>query len=154
MHAMLKEEQITIEEMREEDLDEVVKIERESFADPWSYNMLKAELSNPFSHLWVARDASGKVSGYVCFWLIQDEAHLLDLAVDPPYRRRGIGSRLIAATLDYWKRAGVKSAYLEVRESNEGARRLYERFGFKVLARRVLYYKNPKEDAYVMSIDI
>jgi len=151
---MIQEVKILIEKMREEDLEEVVTIERESFGDPWTYNMFRAELSNPFSYQWVARDATGRVAGYVCFWVIQDEAHLLNLAVDPSCRRRGIGSRLIADVLEYWKRAGVKSAYLEVRESNVVARRLYERFGFRVLSRRVHYYRNPREDAYVMGIDI
>lgn len=151
---MIKEENIIIEDMREDDLDDVVKIEQVSFPDPWSYNMFKAELSNSFSRLWVARDTAGGVTGYICFWLLNGETHLLDLAVHPLHRRRGIAFRLITASLDYCKGAGVKSAYLEVRESNEAARRLYERFGFRVIYRRPQYYKNPKEDAYVMGVEI
>ncbi len=151
---MIKEENIIIEDMKEDDLDEVVKIEQVSFPDPWSYGMFKAELSNSFSRLWVARDISGGVTGYICFWLLDGEAHLLDLAIHPLYRRKGIASRLIRASLDYCKRAGVKSAYLEVRESNEVARRVYERFGFRVIYRRSCYYKNPKEDACVMGVEI
>lgn len=155
---MLKEENITIEDMKEGDLSEVLKIEEESFSDPWTYSMFNAELSNPFSYQWVARgvarDNSVVLTGFICFWIVEDEAHILDLAVHPLYRRRGVGSLLIKTSLDYWKDAGVKSAYLEVRESNEDARRLYERFGFKVITRRPKYYTRPREDAYVMFRDL
>lgn len=151
---MLKEEKIIIEEMRPGDLDDAVKIEQVSFSDPWSYNMFKAELSNPFSHQFVARDASGVLTGYIIFWVLEGEAHVLNLAVHPLYRRRGIGSQLIGTSLNYWKKTGVKSVYLEVRESNEEAHRLYGRFGFSVITRRPRYYKNPREDAYVMGLEI
>lgn len=151
---MIQEEKIIIEEMRADDLKEVVRIEEVSFSDSWSCNMFKAELSNPVSHPWVARSISGELVGYICFWVLEGEAHVLNLAVHPSYRQKGIGSRLITTSLDYWKRAGVENAYLEVRESNEVARRLYERFGFRLITRRSKYYRNPKEDAWVMGLEI
>ena len=151
---MTEEEKITIESMKEEDIIEVLKIEHASFSDPWTYNMFNAELSNPFSYLWVARDNSGVLIGFICFWILGDEAHLLDLAVHPSCRQRGVGSQIIKVSMDYWKDAGLKSAYLEVRESNEDARRLYGRFGFKVITRRPKYYTKPREDAYIMFRDL
>jgi ribosomal-protein-alanine N-acetyltransferase len=151
---MIQEEEIIIEEMREDDLDEVLEIEEASFSDPWSYMMFKSELSNPISHPWVARSVSGMLAGYICFWIVETEAHVLNLAVHPMHRQKGIGSRLITASLNYWKRVGVENAYLEVRESNEVARRLYERIGFRLITRRPKYYRNPKEDAYVMGLEL
>ena len=151
---MASEEKIIIEEAKAGDLPEVVKIEEASFSDPWSYNMFKSELSNPLSHTWIARDMSGVLVGYICFWLIEGEAHVLNLAVHPLYRRKGIGSGLINTSLEYWKKLALNIIYLEVRESNKAALRLYERFGFRMISRRPKYYRNPKEDAYVMGLEI
>ncbi len=151
---MIKEENVIIESMRVADLYEVLKIEQVSFSDPWPYSMFVSELSDPLAHLWVARDISGVLRGYICFWLIEDEAHILNLAIDPLYRRKGIGSMLITTSLEYWKKFGIKGAYLEVRESNKGARRIYDKFGFRVIMCKPQYYKNPGEDAYVMGLDI
>ena len=151
---MIEEEKIIIEDMNAEDLHEVVKIEDASFSDPWSYDMFKAELSNSISHTLVVRDLGGVLTGYICFWIIGNEAHMLNLAVHHLQRRKGIGTRLINTSLDYWKKIGVTVAYLEVRESNEAARKLYERFGFRMIMRRHNYYKNPKEDACVMGLEI
>ena len=152
---MIKEAQITIEEMRADDLDEVIGIEKESFSDPWTYPMFKAEFSNSFSHPWVARLVPSRaLAGYICFWLFEGEAHVLNLAVHPQYRQKGIGSRLITVALDYWRKAEVVSAFLEVRESNEAARRLYEKIGFRMITRRPKYYKNPKEDAFIMGLEL
>lgn len=151
---MVSEDQIIIEEMTENDLSEVVKIEDQSFSDPWSCNMFKAELLNPFSNVWLARDRSGTLMGYICFWIIEDEAHILDLAVHPHFRGRGVGSLLISVSLDYWKIKGIRIVYLEVRESNVIACKLYEKFGFKIMMRRIKYYRKPIEDAFIMGLEI
>jgi ribosomal-protein-alanine N-acetyltransferase len=79
---------------------------------------------------------------------------VLNLAVHPIHRRKGIGSGLINASLDYWRKLALDIIYLEVRESNKAALRLYERFGFRMISRRPKYYRNPKEDAYVMGLEI
>lgn len=152
---MIREAQITIEEMSSDDLDEVLRIEKASFSDPWTCPMFKAELTNSFSHPWVARLLpSRELAGYLCFWLFEGEAHVLNLAVHSQYRQQGIGSRLIRVAMDYWKKAGVVSVFLEVRESNEPARRLYEQIGFRMITRRSKYYKNPKEDAFIMGLEL
>jgi ribosomal-protein-alanine N-acetyltransferase len=152
--VMINEDSLIIKDMREEDLHEVLEIEKASFSDPWSYDMFYAELFNPLSHLWVARDVSEKLIGYLCFWLVEDESHLLNLAVHQLYRRRGVASELLADCLDCWRKSGIKNVYLEVRESNKAACRLYEKFGFSIMMRRPGYYKNPVEDAYVMALEI
>ena len=151
---MVKEENITITDMKEGDITEVLQIEEQSFSDPWTCNMFMAELSNPFSNVWLARDRSGTLMGYICFWLIEDEAHILDLAVNPIYRGKGVGSLLLSVSLDFWDRKGIRVVYLEVRESNMTARQLYDKFGFRIMMRRTKYYRNPVEDAFIMGLEI
>ena len=151
---MVKEDKIIIEDMKEADLSEVLKIEDRSFSDPWTCNMFKAELSNPFSNIWLARDGGGVLIGYICFWIIEDEAHILDLAVDPLYREKGVGSLLMSASLDSWDSKGIRVAYLEVRESNITARKLYDKFGFKIMMKRPKYYRKPVEDAFIMGLEM
>jgi len=90
------------------------------------------------------------VSGLVAFRMIKDEAEILNLAVDSSHRRRGIGSRLVEGTIEACKAAGVKKIFLEVRESNIGARNFYSRMGFTEAGRRGRYYRQPVEDALVL----
>lgn len=144
---------LVIEEMKETDLDEVISIEKASFSQPWTINMFLQELESPFSYAWVARE-KGQVVGYICFWLIFDEAHILNLAVHPGYRNRGIGSLLLDRAIHFWNKIGIRGAFLEVRVSNVQAQRLYRKFGFRIIGRRPEYYRNPVEDALVMYLDI
>jgi len=90
------------------------------------------------------------VSGLVAFRMIKDEAEILNLAVDSSHRRRGIGSRLVEGMIEACKAAGVKKIYLEVRESNSGARNFYSRMGFTEAGRRGRYYRQPVADALVL----
>jgi ribosomal-protein-alanine N-acetyltransferase len=134
------------------DLDLVLDIERRSFPDPWTREMFLAEMKHPFSQSWVVKEVSGKIAGFICFWLIEGEVHFLDLAVDIPYRRQGIGELLIRRALVWSLDLGAGKAFLEVRESNRPARELYQKLGFKVVTRRRGYYGKPKEDALVMGL--
>jgi [ribosomal protein S18]-alanine N-acetyltransferase len=94
-------------------------------------------------------EENGEVWGLVVFRIIADEAEILNLAVEPRRRRQGIASRLIEDSLATCKAAGVKTIFLEVRESNEAARNLYARIGFTENTRRRKYYRQPSEDALV-----
>jgi len=144
---------LVIEDMKETDLEEVMAIEKASFSEPWNKGMFLQELESPFSYAWVVRD-KGHVVGYICFWLIFDEAHILNLAVHPRYRNQGIGSLLLAKAINFWERIGIRGAFLEVRVSNVPAQKLYTKFGFRIVGRRPDYYRNPREDAFVMYLDI
>jgi len=146
---------IMIEPMTFGDLDGVGAIEEASYSVPWKRSMFEAELNgNPFSRLFVARDAEGAgLQGYVCFWVVFDELHLLNLAVHPDARRHGIGEELAQWTLSRAKKDGARRASLEVRASNEAARKLYEKLGFKVSAVRHGYYREPREDGLIMSMN-
>lgn len=145
---------IKIEYMKEGDINDVLRIEQASFSIPWSREMFLCELTDhPFSYLYVAKDRSGKVLGYICYWLIFDEMNILNLAVDDELRRKGIGSDLIKFALRDGVSRGAGTVILEVRCSNEAAIRLYEKFGFRKAAVRKGYYDNPKEDALLMTLE-
>jgi ribosomal-protein-alanine N-acetyltransferase len=144
----------TIEPMTEDDLDAVLAIEKESFTAPWSRRMFESELrGNPFSRSFVAR-AHGQPAlvGYICYWVVFEELHLLNLAVHPDRRRRGLGAHLVRWALANGEKEGVRLAALEVRASNDSARRLYERLGFVLTVTRPGYYRDPVEDAWIMTL--
>ena len=90
------------------------------------------------------------VVGYLVLWFVTDEGELADLAVDPEYRGRGVGGFLVGRAVDRARARGVRSLFLEVRESNEGALSLYRSRGFHVISVRKGYYSKPREDALVM----
>jgi ribosomal-protein-alanine N-acetyltransferase len=94
-----------------------------------------------------------EIIGYACFWILFEELHLMNLAVHPAHRRRGIGEELARWVLNMGQEKGVRIALLEVRVSNDPARRLYEKVGFKKIAVRPGYYRDPKEDALLMMLD-
>jgi len=138
------------------DLDEILAIERASFPHPWSPEMFDEELNNRLCHIFVARERAGtggRVVGYVCFWLFLAEMHLLNIAVDPVSRQRGIGAGLLARALDFARERGVKMVFLEARRGNRSAQSLYRRFGFREMGVRPRYYEDG-EDAIVMLLEV
>jgi ribosomal-protein-alanine N-acetyltransferase len=143
---------ITIESLSSpNDLDAVLDIETESFTSPWTREMYLAEMQNVgVSFCYLARDEQGMVVGFCSFWRVVDELHVNNLAVLPAYRRRGIGTSLLMSVLKEGARLGARRATLEVRRSNEVARRLYEQLGFSTAGVRRAYYTNPIEDALVL----
>ena len=135
----------------EADLDGVLEVEGESFTNPWTREMYAWELQNrSVCHILVVRTPDCPVAGFCAFWLVFDEIHINNLAVRPSYRGQGIGTALLQHVLAEARALGARRATLEVRASNEGARRLYERLGFYVAATRRNYYSNPVEDALIL----
>jgi ribosomal-protein-alanine N-acetyltransferase len=137
---------VRVRQTQPADLDEVVRIEHQSMPDPWSAVAVAAELQVANSASWVAT-AAGRVQGYAFFRTCRPECELLRLAVEPESRSAGIGSALLRRGLDYLGQDGFTTCFLEVRSSNEGARRLYERSGFVRTGVRKNYYCRPAEDA-------
>lgn len=136
---------------RRDDVDDISAIERHAFSDPWSAGSFRALFGNPLVHFAVAEDAiSGRVLGYVVSWYVADEAEIANLAVANDVRRAGVGARLLDHALDIARARRSQVVFLEVRESNAGARALYASRGFEVAGRRAKYYRKPVEDALVL----
>jgi ribosomal-protein-alanine N-acetyltransferase len=144
----------TFAEMRPQDLRQVLAIERSSFDNPWSSALFLQELRIPFSRILVVRPAGGTdepIVGYLCRWFVADEIHVLNVAVHPTYRGRGIGALLLGEALREAKRERADAVTLEVRRSNEAARRLYAAFEFEEVGVRRNYYGRG-EDALIMRL--
>jgi [ribosomal protein S18]-alanine N-acetyltransferase len=132
------------------DLPSVLAIERRSFQAPWSLAMFVLELSKPSGVCLAATDDQGLV-GYLICSRYADVWHLMNVAITPEHRRRGIATRLIEAMFD---EAGREGRYtLEVRASNRGAIAMYERFGFRAAGHRRRYYHDNGEDALIMWLE-
>ncbi len=148
--------QIVIEAAKPADLDEIVEIENRAYAFPWARSVLHAEINGKaFSYVYVARlqhnsSFPEKIIGYNYFWLAADEIHILNIAVDHDYRGYGCGKHLVRFALNFGRERGAKSAFLEVRASNDAAQQLYRQLGFHRIGLRKHYYSDNKEDAYVM----
>ena len=136
------------------EIDAILAVERASFTNPWTREMYLAELDHQgVAFFYVARDAGRRVVGFCSFWRVLDELHVNNLAVLPEYRRQGVASALLARVLEAGASMGSRRATLEVRHSNDAARRLYGGFGFVVAGIRRAYYTNPIEDALVLYRD-
>ena len=135
----------------ETDIDAVVALEAASFTNPWTRDSLVWELGNSdVTRVYLLRDDAGQVAAFCTCWVIFDELHINNLAVDPAWRRRGVASELLRFVLEEAAGEGATRATLEVRRSNEAARQLYERFGFSFAGVRTAYYREPVEDALVL----
>ena len=133
------------------DLDGVLAVDAASFTNPWTRAMYESEfLNRETSRLYVLRDPQHAVAGYCAAWFVSGEVHINNIAVLPECRGRGYGSALLARVLEEGRAAGHWRATLEVRRSNDAARRLYERFGFHVAGVRPHYYTHPVEDALIL----
>jgi ribosomal-protein-alanine N-acetyltransferase len=134
-----------------DDLAAIAELQRRAFTNPWGADSIQWELANTdVARLYVAHAPDGAVVAYCACWLIFDELHINSLAVDEGMRRRGVARRLLREVFRDAIRAGAQSATLEVRRSNEAARRLYLSLGFVVDAVRRDYYQLPREDALIL----
>ena len=135
--------------MSESHVAQIAELEKLCFHDPWSVNSIASELSNSLS-TWLVAVENGVVAGYVGAQSVLDGADMMNIAVHPSYRNRGIATHLIETLITELKLRDVISLCLEVRVSNENAIGLYNKLGFEVIGRRLGYYRNPREDAYIM----
>jgi [ribosomal protein S18]-alanine N-acetyltransferase len=137
------------------DLDGVLEVEEESFTNPWTREMYAWELQNrAVCHIYVVRTPEHAVAGFCSFWLVFDEIHINNVALRPALRGQGLGTALMRHVLREARQLGARRATLEVRASNAGARRLYERLGFRLEGTRRNYYTNPVEDALILWADV
>lgn len=135
--------------MRDSDLDVVIEIERASFSTPWSRTSFRNLMARDDADLWVA-EVESAVRAYAVVWYVAREAELGNLAVARRWRRRGLGRWLLDWALGSAAERGTERIFLEVRESNHEAQRLYKQRGFVQVGVRRRYYRAPSEDAWVM----
>ena len=140
---------IRLEIMTDAHVAQVAELEKICFSDPWSENSVASELCNPLS-LWLVAMDGDRVAGYIGSQSVEGEADMMNVAVHPDYRRKGIARRLVEGLVAALREKGVYSLALEVRASNAPAISLYEGLGFSQVGLRPNYYRNPKEDAYIL----
>lgn len=141
---------IYIESIKSHDIRSVLELERLCFAVPWSEDVFRMEIErNRFARYLVVK-YRGDVIGYGGIWLIIGEAHVTNIAIHPDYRRRGIGRELLLSLMEVAREFDAIKMTLEVRESNTGAKALYEQLDFKADGIRKGYYGDTGEDAIIM----
>lgn len=137
--------------LQESNLDDVLAIEAASFSNPWTRDMFLRELANAgVSYGYVLQGPNGQASAFCTIWVVVDEIHINNLAVDPAWRGQGLGQALLEFILRLWADRGAERATLEVRRSNETAIKLYAKLGFSVAGIRRDYYTDPAEDALIL----
>ena len=151
---------ISITRMSEHDLLEVVEIEEQSGLSKWGWAAYYAELQGTNRQLMlVARAVQSTIElspiiGYIVARETAGELHINNFAVRSGYRRRGIGAPLLERVLQEARGRKANAAFLEVRSANLAAQALYEKCGFRAIARRANYYSDPREDAVVMTLNL
>ena len=140
---------IELVRMSEEHVPQVAELEKICFSDPWSEKSVAYELTNPLS-CWLVAIEDGRVAGYIGSQTVMGESDMMNVAVHPDYRRRGIAERLVNDLVEALKAFESHCLTLEVRESNDSARALYAKLGFCQVGLRKNYYRNPKEDALIL----
>lgn len=135
--------------MRSEDISQLAELEKICFHDPWSVSAFSYELNNPLS-LWLVAVDGDVVAGYVGSQTVMGESDMMNIAVSPNYRRQGLAQQLIVKLVEMLCQRQSHSLTLEVRKSNLPAISLYKKLDFMQIGCRPNYYRNPKEDAFIM----
>lgn len=135
--------------MTHDHVPQIAQLEKECFSDPWSVSSIATELDNRLSY-WLVAVENGTVLGYIGSQTVLGETDIMNLAVSPDARRRGIGRALLLRLMTDLKNGGNRCVSLEVRESNEVAKALYASLGFVQVGLRPNYYRNPKEGALIL----
>lgn len=139
-----------IRKMTEQDLDEVIMIEKEAFSLPWSRDSYLGELRNSFAN-YIVCDCAGDIAGYAGIWVVFEEAHITNVAVRKIFRSQGIGLALMAEAEKIARTKKANRILLEVRPSNEVALHMYENLSYMQTAVRKAYYSDNGEDAIIMT---
>ena len=139
--------------MEQGHVSQVAALEAICFRDPWSEKSVASELSNPLSH-WLVAVEDDAVLGYIGSQTVLDESDMMNVAVSPAHRRKGIAEALVLALADALREKGSVKLTLEVRASNAPAITLYEKLDFKPIGLRKNYYRNPKEDALILQKEL
>lgn len=142
--------ELVIEKMNFSHLPRVMEIENLSYPNPWSLHTFLNEIQQNHLSYYVVAKINEEVVGYAGLWLIMEEVHLTNIAVHPNWRQKKIAEKLLIYLILEAKKRNFKWMTLEVRESNTAAKKLYEKFKFKVMGRREKYYIDNNEAALIM----
>lgn len=140
---------MTIQAMTHAHVAQIAELEKLCFSDPWSEKSVASELDNGLS-LWLVALEGETVAGYVGSQTVLDETDMMNIAVHPDFRRRGIAQALVESLVKQLRQRGSRCLTLEVRASNSPAIALYEKLGFQKIGRRKNYYRDPREDALIL----
>lgn len=144
-------ELFTVRPMEESDLDVVMYLENTCFVAPWGLKELTYEINdNPVSSLWVIESSVHGVVGFVDYWITFDSATICQICVNPVYRSNGLGSQMMTEVIKDCRANKVRNITLEVREHNNSAIKLYEKFGFKKVLLKEKYYTNGDNAVYMV----
>lgn len=135
------------------DLPQLLDIERQSFAVPWTETMLRIQLE-PDCHVFLTARTAGRVAGYVGLMYVLDEGYISNVAVRPDCRRQGVAGGLLLELERRARALDLRFLTLEVREGNAAAIALYEKHGYATVGRRKNYYEKPTEDALLMTLEL
>ncbi len=140
----------SVRDAGEGDLTRLVEIEALCFSNPWPRQAFEQELRTPFARLWLLVDEAGETVGFADFWIVEDELHLLSLAVCPDRQRAGLGHGLLERVEAEGREHGAAMSLLEVRAGNAAAQALYRGRGYRQVGVRRRYYSDTGEDAFVL----
>jgi ribosomal-protein-alanine N-acetyltransferase len=156
-HSRMNKQSIEITRMALDDINEILSIENSLFPMPWSQDVFLRELQLPISRNLVAKvykDIVNEIAGYMTYWVLPGEAHVHKIAVRKDLQRSGVASKLMAEMIRLSCEEGASFCILEVGQSNEGAKKLYEKFGFTVTDVRSKYYAESGDDALIMCTEL
>ena len=139
-----------IRQMEKKDIGQVERIEKEIFSIPWSAHSFE-DAAMTKENIYLVCECNGVIAGYCGLWTVLGEGNITNMAVDKEYRKKGIGEALMKEMEKRGRQKDVDIFFLEVRQSNAAARRLYDKMGYKEIGTRKRFYERPVEDAIVMS---
>ena len=139
-----------IRQMEKKDIEQVERIEKEIFSIPWSAHSFE-DAAMTKENIYLVCECNGVIAGYCGLWTVLGEGNITNMAVDKEYRKKGIGEALMKEMEKRGSQKDVDIFFLEVRQSNAAARRLYDKMGYKEIGTRKRFYERPVEDAIVMS---
>jgi ribosomal-protein-alanine N-acetyltransferase len=147
-------DEIKLKQMTDAHIGQVLAIERAVFDSPWTNQMFQQEVRGVFGSYPTVAVVDGQVVGYQVAWFVEDEVHLVNIAVRKGYQERGIGSMLLRRLIEEALEKRKAIITLEVRASNDVARAFYNRFLFQTIGVRKGYYSDNREDALLMALDL
>lgn len=141
---------VIIRGIKEEDIDDIVEIEKEAFSTPWSKESFITEIRDNLLAKYLVAEIDERVVGYGGIWLILNEGHVTNIAVRESHKGKGIGNMIVEGLICYCISQGIENMTLEVRKSNYIAQNLYKKYGFMEYGIRPKYYSDNNEDAIIM----